>query len=109
MKEPTRVVVHRAVLDRMHKVYKDKNAAYGNSFALVRGRYPEAIMVRLLDKVNRLDTLTRRGTEVPPGDESFEDTLLDLANYAVMELVERYLDKTRKGEEVSGDADAKER
>lgn len=29
-------------------------------------------------------------------DESLEDTLLDLANYAIMELTERKLDKEEK-------------
>ena len=43
--------------------------------------------VRLQDKLNRLKTLIRNEARVK--DESIEDTLLDLANYAIMEVVER--------------------
>ena len=34
-----------------------------------------------------------RGEKAKVSDESIEDTLLDLANYAVMELVERRVDR----------------
>ena len=40
-------------------------------------------MVRMSDKWNRLKTLTKN-SDIPHGDESIEDTLLDLANYCVM-------------------------
>ena len=32
-------------------------------------------------------------------DESIEDTLLDLANYCLMEIVERRIDRNEKAEE----------
>lgn len=47
-----------------------------------------AILIRLNDKLNRLETLMN-GAEQHVSDESVEDTLLDLANYCIMELVER--------------------
>ena len=42
--------------------------------------------MRLEDKLNRLKTLRKREAQV--SNESIEDTLMDLANYAIMTLVE---------------------
>ena len=50
------------------------------------------ILVRLHDKLNRLDTLLLRGNQKVK-DESIEDTLRDLAGYAILELVEREFEK----------------
>ena len=75
-------------LDNMQRVVRDLNADYGDSFAQVREKYPNAILIRLNDKLNRLETLMN-GAEQHVNDESIEDTLLDLANYCIMELVER--------------------
>ena len=72
----------------MHDTYKAKNADYGDSFAQVREKYPNAILIRLNDKMNRLESLMN-GAEQHVQDESIDDTLLDLANYCIMELVER--------------------
>lgn len=77
-------------LDDLHETYKAKNADYGDSFALVRKKYPNAILIRLNDKLNRLETLMNGGKQHV--DESIDDTLLDLANYCIMELVERRSD-----------------
>lgn len=44
--------------------------------------------IRLEDKLNRLKALTRNGNQ-QVNDESIDDTLMDLANYAIMTLVER--------------------
>jgi hypothetical protein len=71
----------------MNDTYKAKNADYGDSFSKLRKEYPEAICVRLMDKLERLKTLMK-GNEQQVKDESIKDTLLDLANYAIMELVE---------------------
>ncbi|MES1923620.1 hypothetical protein MHBO_005225, partial [Bonamia ostreae] len=49
---------------------------------------PNAILVRLFDKMLRLETLLN-GAEQQVSDESIDDTLFDLANYALMELTER--------------------
>lgn len=73
---------------KLFETYKAKNADYGDSFAQVRQKYPNAILIRLNDKLNRLETLMN-GAEQHVNDESIEDTLLDLANYCIMELVER--------------------
>ena len=79
--------IHKKICSELHETYKAKNADYGDSFALVRGMYPNAILIRLNDKLNRLETLMSGGKQHV--DESIDDTLLDLANYCIMELVER--------------------
>jgi len=80
--------IHWTICKELFETYKAKNADYGDSFAQVREKYPNAILIRLNDKLNRLETLMN-GAEQHVNDESIEDTLLDLANYCIMELVER--------------------
>ena len=80
--------IHLAICRELHDTYKAKNADYGDSFAMVRNKYPNAILIRLNDKLNRLETLMN-GVEQHVQDESVDDTLLDLANYCIMELLER--------------------
>lgn len=45
----------------------------------------EAIMVRMSDKIERIQNLKSRDN-APEIDESIEDTLADLAGYAILEL-----------------------
>lgn len=85
--------IHREICTGLTDVYARKNADYGDSFGSLRKEYPESICVRLGDKYNRLKSLMRPGYVAQVPDEKIEDTLLDLANYAIMELVERRMDK----------------
>lgn len=80
--------MHADICVELNKTYQAKNNDYGDAFAKVRKEYPEAICVRLMDKLERLKTLYR-GESQQVKDESVEDTLKDLANYCLMELVER--------------------
>ena len=79
------------ICNRLNHIYSTKNHDYGDSFAHLRKRLPNAILVRLFDKYLRLETLLS-GKTAQVNDESVEDTLLDLANYCIMELVERQKD-----------------
>lgn len=88
-----KIELHKQICGNMHNTYKAKNADYGDSFAKVREEYPEAICIRLMDKLERLKTLYKGG-EQRVKDESIDDTLLDIANYAVMELLERKNERT---------------
>jgi hypothetical protein len=72
----------------LNDVYERKNHDYGDSFANLRNEIPNAILVRVYDKYSRLKTLLD-GKEQLVMDESIDDTLMDLANYCIMELVER--------------------
>lgn len=95
-KEETQVYkaqLHEDILTEMHELYMRKNADYGDSFAQLRKRYPNFVCMRLFDKLNRLDTLIQPGYEAKVTDEKLEDTLMDIANYAVMEILERREEK----------------
>ena len=86
-----KVDIHKNICMTLNNTYERKNSDYGDSFASLREEFPDAILIRLTDKLNRLKTLMR-GVEQKVNDESIEDTLLDLANYCIMEVVERTVD-----------------
>ena len=73
----------------MHELYEKKNADYGDSFAQMRQRYPNVIGMKLWEKVNRLCNLLDNPGTQQVTDEGVEDTLMDIANYCIMELTER--------------------
>ena len=82
---------HRQLCKKIHKTYVAKNKDYGDSFTRTRkeAKYPELVIVtRLSDKFYRLKTLLE-GAEQQVKSESIDDTLLDLANYCLMEIIER--------------------
>ena len=83
-----KVEAHKIILEKMHQVYIDKNSDYGDSFSNVRKKYPNAILIRLNDKLNRLEKLYEKGYEAKVKNESVNDTLLDIANYCIMEIME---------------------
>lgn len=77
------VVRHRKMIDMIHKTYKKKNRDYGDAFGVsLDKRGMVAALIRMEDKMGRLDSLKDRDPLVK--DESLQDTLLDLANYAIM-------------------------
>lgn len=76
---------HDEVLSILSQTYKAKNADYGDSFTQTCDRFGlTAAMVRMSDKWNRLVNLAKQVDEAQVKDESLDDTLLDLANYAIM-------------------------
>ena len=83
-----KVKVHQELCKMLNTVYEKKNHDYGDSFAKLRSELPLAILVRIYDKYSRLKTLLQ-GKQQLVKDESIDDTLMDLANYCIMELVER--------------------
>jgi len=92
-----KVVLHKQICDSLNELYINKNKDYGDSFAKMRKEYPNAILIRLFDKYSRLKRLMQleecgREGEQMVKSERIEDTLIDLANYAIMELVERNTD-----------------
>lgn len=91
-KPPTKGELHRLICESLNKTYIRKNADYGDSYGQLRTKYPDSILIRLFDKFSRLERLIT-GHEAQVKDESIEDTLMDMANYALMEVVERRLSK----------------
>lgn len=85
------------ICNKMVLTYKAKNHDYGNSFHNTFKKYGiVSALTRMSDKFNRLDTLYNKNNNKV--NESIEDTLLDLANYAVMTLVELRDKKLLKSE-----------
>lgn len=86
--------IHAKICEELTQIYYNKNQDYGDSFAIVRAKVPDAIRVRLWDKMLRLDNLLS-GTNALVQSETIEDTLKDMANYCLMELIERQLEKEK--------------
>lgn len=87
---------HEKICKELNDLYSAKNHDYGDSFRKTRSIVPSAILVRLHDKLGRLDSLLMAPESATVKDESIDDTLIDLANYAIMELVERRRDKVER-------------
>lgn len=92
-----KIEIHKSICDKSHDTYKAKNADYGDSFSKLRQKYPNAILIRLTDKLSRLESLMNGGQQ-QVNDESIDDTLLDLGTYAFMELTERLFEKEKISE-----------
>ena len=78
------------ITKKMLDTYIKKNHDYGNSFGKSMDEFGIAsAIIRMNDKLERLKTLSKKESMVK--DESVQDTLLDLANYAIMTVM--YLKK----------------
>lgn len=79
---------HFELVTGLNKVYEAKNHDYGDSFGKSYAKYGIiAALVRMEDKWNRLNSLAM-GEKQMVNDEGLKDTLLDLANYCVMTVME---------------------
>lgn len=80
--------LHKQICDQLHETYKKKNADYGDSFTKLYEKLGMTAAQTFLEiKWNRFQTLLEKDPEVVT--ESIDDTLLDLANYCILTLVER--------------------
>ena len=80
---------HKAICDELNALYVRKNHDYGDSFHISFKEEGMAMpRIRLGDKFNRFKTLSRKLDTQKVSDESLKDTLLDLANYAIMTVLE---------------------
>jgi hypothetical protein len=85
--------MHSEICKELNNIYQAKNKDYGDSFAKTRKKHGNsAILIRLEDKLGRLERLMLSG-EHEVKTESIEDTLKDLANYSIMELIERQIEQ----------------
>lgn len=79
---------HLEICRELNTIYTAKNKDYGDSFGKSYKEYGLTMAcIRLEDKLNRLKALTKNG-QAQVKDESIEDTLKDLANYAIMTVIE---------------------
>lgn len=75
-------------LESMKDLYIKKNHDYGDSVSKTFDEYGlVSFLVRMDDKMNRIKTLNKIQDTAVRG-EKIEDTLLDLANYAILALTE---------------------
>ena len=80
------ITQHKNICAELNKLYEKKNHDYGDSFHITFEKWgmPMAA-IRLGDKLQRFETLIRAENQV---DESVRDTLIDLANYSIMTVME---------------------
>lgn len=79
---------HSKICTELNELYSKKNKDYGDSFHqtfLEEGMATSRI--RLSDKLGRFKRLTK-SKQQNVTDESIRDTLIDLANYAIMTVME---------------------
>ena len=90
---PKKFIAFRDITNGMYDTFKAKNHDYGNSFAEL---FNECGMTyaygHMAEKLKRVKSLM--SDEAKVNGESIRDSLLDLANYAILTIME--LDKTRK-------------
>lgn len=84
----------KEVLTEMVNLYERKNKDYGNSFDKTLNEDGLLVLkIRLSDKLNRFSKLIKISDEERQvKNESIRDTLIDLANYAVMGI--KWMDTT---------------
>ena len=88
----TKVQAHKEICEYLNNLYERKNHDYGDSFHQTFVEEGMAMVrIRLGDKLSRFKTLTLNGSQQVQ-DESVRDTLLDLANYAIMTVMEMEMD-----------------
>lgn len=86
-----RLDIYQYILNNLEETYKAKNNDYGNSVADTYEKFGDlSFLVRITDKYNRLMTLCNSNApEQRVKDEKIDDTILDLANYCLLWLVEK--------------------
>lgn len=90
---------HLAVCNELNVLYAKKNMDYGDSFhqsyleeGIVTARF------RIGDKLNRFKQLSKNPNSRQIEGETIRDTLIDLANYAIMTVME--LDQEAQHEKI---------
>lgn len=96
------VQYHEKLCKELNDLYAKKNRDYGNSF---HDTYLEEGLamsrIRLSDKLARFKKLSHKcDYEGSVEDESIRDTLIDLANYALMTVMELDLDAQKQEEPI---------
>lgn len=81
-----RVELFKKITEDMSELYARKNHDYGDSFTETVDEFGlVAPAIRLSDKLNRFKALIKSSSQVM--DEKLEDTLIDMANYAIMTVI----------------------
>lgn len=76
-----------AVVNRLYQIYLDKNSDYGDSFNSLYDEFGlTSSIIRMQDKLNRIKSLNENNRRKVK-DENIKDTVMDLANYAIMTVM----------------------
>lgn len=106
MEYQKREFIHKKLLDEMHELYIKKNRDYGSSVTDTYEKFGlTSFLVRLSDKLNRVTNLTLNTKDNLVKDEKIQDTLMDLANYSILALIELEMDKDKLCYEAKNEAD----
>ena len=91
-KSENTIISFNTLLDQIKDTHERKNHDYGDSFTKSMDEFGmTAAAIRLTDKLSRFKALINSEAKVK--DESIEDTLLDMASYAIMTV--EYLKKKK--------------
>lgn len=94
---------HLDIIGELHALYSRKNHDYGDSFHKTYLEEGLAMCrIRLIDKMERFKRLSHlhdKGERGQVSDESLRDTLMDLANYALMSVMELDREKAKSDDD----------
>lgn len=75
------------IILKMFQIFRAKNTDYGSSFDELFDEFGmTSALLRLKDKYNRLKAIDANG-DIQVKDESVQDTLMDMANYAILTIL----------------------
>lgn len=79
----------KEIMEEMNALYQKKNADYGDSFHRAWKKFGQTVGLVYMDaKMNRIIQLLAHPEAQQVHSEKIEDTLIDLANYAVLTIME---------------------
>tara|TARA_B100001094_G_C18029413_1_gene719304 strand:+ start:112 stop:588 length:477 start_codon:yes stop_codon:yes gene_type:complete len=74
---------YNKTIETCRNIFKKKNEDYGNAFLDYN---VIGILVRMVDKINRINNLKNNNNNPKVIDENIDDTFLDLFNYSILAL-----------------------
>ncbi|MBO5828740.1 MAG: DUF1599 domain-containing protein [Paludibacteraceae bacterium] len=85
-------IKHKEICEQLNKIHYQKSCDYGDSFGDTFDKLGMiSAVTRISDKYNRLVSLcTKSEEERKVKDESITDTLMDMANYCIMTIIESH-------------------
>ncbi len=87
---------HDALLRELADTYRKKNSDYGGSFHRSFSEFGiSSGMIRISDKYYRALNLSKKPEARKVMDESLRDTLMDMANYCILTVLE--MENKQKG------------
>lgn len=87
-----KIQTHKEICNELNEIFEKKQHDYGDSFGQTFDKLGIiSAVTRISDKYNRLVSLcTKPEEERKVKDESITDTLLDMANYCIMTVIEMH-------------------